>query len=93
MEVKFEVRDGELYIDGKKVIKGWETFNGWYWFAVEKVRDQISIIDGKEVPDTIWYGLVQGFEDEWGYFSEAEIKMAGGWEINKKDLPFAGRRR
>jgi len=70
MTAKFEVRDGELFIDGKKVLKAWESFNGWFWFAVEKVREQISIIDGKEVKDTIWFGFVQGFEEEWGYFSQ-----------------------
>ncbi|RLI03493.1 hypothetical protein DRO38_02620 [Candidatus Bathyarchaeota archaeon] len=94
MTAKFEVRDGELFIDGKKVLKAWESFNGWFWFAVEKVREQISIIDGKEVKDTIWFGFVQGFEEEWGYFSQAEIEKLKpiAWEIPRKDLPHAGRR-
>jgi len=94
MTAKFEVRDGELFIDGKKVLKAWESFNGWFWFAVEKVREQISIIDGKEVKDTIWFGFVQGFEEEWGYFSQAEIEKLKPmvWEIPRKDLPHAGRR-
>jgi len=94
MTAKFEVRDGELFIDGKKVLKAWESFNGWFWFAVEKVREQISIIDGKEVKDTIWFGFVQGFEEEWGYFSQAEIEKLKpiAWEIPRKDLPYAGRR-
>jgi len=92
---KFETRGKDLYIDGKKVIRGWESFNGWYWFAIEKGREQMSDLgDGKGVPDTIWYGLVQGFEEEWGYFSQAEIEQLRPktWEIPKKSLPHAGRR-
>jgi hypothetical protein len=46
-----------------------------YWFATEKTGEQLSDFgDGKGVPDTIYYGLVQGFEEEWGYFSQAEIE-------------------
>ena len=30
---KFEERNGKLYIDGKKVLKGWKNPNGWYWFG------------------------------------------------------------
>lgn len=37
--------------------------------------EQLSLFgDRKEVPDTIWYGYVQGMEDGWGYFSQAEIE-------------------
>jgi len=53
------------------------------------------MIDGREVNDVIWFGLVQGFEEEWGYFSQAEIESLGKykiWEIPKKNLPFSGRR-
>jgi hypothetical protein len=47
------------------------------------------------VPDTIYYGLVQGFEEEWGYFSQAEIERLEPktWKIPKKNLPYSGRRR
>jgi len=48
---KFETRGKDLYIDGKKVIRGWESFNGWYWFAIEKDREQMSDFgDGKGAP-------------------------------------------
>lgn len=89
--------DGEdLFIDGRKVLRGWESFSGWYWFAIEKSGEQMSDFgDGKPVADTIWFGLVQGFEEEWGYFSQAEIERLKPktWEIPKKNLPYAGRRR
>ena len=93
---KFESRGEELYIDGNRVIKGFESYSGWYWFATEEAYKQDSEIDGKVYKDdTIWFGLVQGFEEEWGYFSQAEIESLKPrtWEIQKKDLPYSGRRR
>ena len=91
---KFTEKDGELFIDGKKVLKGWESFTGWYWFAVEKDREQISIIEGKEYKDVIWFGFVQGLCDEWGYFSQAEIErlQPKTWGIPQKNLVWSGRR-
>lgn len=88
--------NGELYAGEQKVLKGWESFSGWYWFAVEKVREQLSDFDdgGPGVPDVIWFGFVQGLEEEWGDFSEAEIARLGNmaWPIKPQDLPYAGRR-
>lgn len=92
---KLETKDGKLVIDGKEVVKGWESYSGGYWFAVDKNHEQISLINGKEVKDVIWFGYVQGLSDEWGYFSEAEIDSLKPktWEIQPQDLPYAGRRR
>jgi len=70
-----------LEIDGIKVLKGWESFSGWYWFGVEQTAPGM------------WFGLVQGFEDEWGYFSETELKSHRNiWKIKPCDLPYSGRR-
>ena len=93
---RFETKGAELYIDGKKVLKAWESFSGWYWFGTEKTGEQDSVIDGMTYKnDAIWFGLVQGFEEEWGYFSQAEIESLKPktWEIKKVDLPYSGRRR
>jgi len=86
--------DGELLIDGRPVIKGWESFSGWYWFATEKAWEQISLIKGKHMKDTIYFGYVQGLEEEWGYFSLAELESLAPkvWEIPKRNLPHSGRR-
>jgi hypothetical protein len=94
---KFEEREEDLYIDGQKVIRGWESFTGWYWFATEEAYKQDSILSyGKEVKDdVIYFGLVQGLEEEWGYFSKAEIESLKPkiWKIPKKALPYSGRRK
>ena len=93
---KFESKDGKLFIDGKRVIKAWESFNGWYWFAVEKIQTQDSIMSDGSIAenDTIWFGFVQGLEEEWGDFSQAEIESLGAraWRIPEKNLPYSGRR-
>jgi len=39
---KFDTDGKHLYIDGKKVLHGWESFSGWYWFATEKAGKQMS---------------------------------------------------
>jgi hypothetical protein len=96
---EFSSKNGKLHIDGHEVIKGFESFTGRFWFATEKVEERKlpngSMIDGKVVEDTIWFGFVQGLEEEWGNFSQAEIESLSPktWEIPKKNLPFSGRRR
>ena len=93
---EFEAKENELYIDGKKVLRAWESFTGWYWFATEKSGEQLSDFgDGKGIPDTIWFGYVQGMDDKWGYFSQAEIERLTpfAWEIPKKNLAYSGKRR
>lgn len=94
--VRFETRDGQLYIDGKRVIKAWESWSGWYWFAVEAQEERVKAVPGLYIVDTLYFGLVQGFEEEWGYWRESElrplIRKGLVWEIRQEDLPFAGRR-
>tara|TARA_R100001594_G_C3891515_1_gene228546 strand:- start:189 stop:452 length:264 start_codon:yes stop_codon:yes gene_type:complete len=86
MRNKLETREDGLYINGKKVIKGWESMSGWYWFATE-----IEMEDYQGYP--IWFGFVQGFEDEWGSFTQIELENQPSiWEIKEVDLPHAGRR-
>lgn len=92
---KFESKNGDLLIDGQKIVKGWESYSGWYWFGVNVAWIQDSDFGDRVVKnDKIWYGLVQGFEDEWGNFSQAEIEALGpkAWEIPKQNLPLSGRR-
>ena len=93
--MKFEEEDGELYINGHRVIRAWESFSGWYWFAFEEVQKQDTIINGRVFRnDTIYYGLVQGLEEELGDFSLAELESLKPriWEIPKRNIPYSGRR-
>ena len=30
---EFTEKDGKLFIDGKEVLRGFESWNGWFWFA------------------------------------------------------------
>jgi len=64
--------------------------------ARDKLEEEMSDLgDGRPVKDAIYFGLVQGFEEEWGYFSQAEIERLKPrtWDIKKEDLAYAGRRR
>ena len=40
---RFEGKDGKLFIDGKVVLRDWESFSDWYWFAIEVDRKQDSV--------------------------------------------------
>ncbi|MBI4392719.1 MAG: hypothetical protein HY556_02840 [Euryarchaeota archaeon] len=93
---RFEEHEGKLHIDGKPVLKGWESATGWHWFATEDHGEDVYVVEGREVPGREYFGLVQGQEEEWGYWTTAEMDplMERGkvWEIKKHDLPCAGRR-
>ena len=70
------VADGK--INGKPIIRAWESFSGWYWFAVE------------EAEPGYFFGFVVGTCPEWGYFSEKEIMLLAPytWEIKRCDIPY-----
>jgi hypothetical protein len=86
-ETKFEMKGDDLHVYGKKVLKVWESQSGWYWFATEKVEE-----DWNGAP--LWYGFVQGFDEEFGDFSEAELNGLGSkvWTVPKANWGWAGRR-
>ncbi len=100
MEYKLESKGDDLFVNVfgklKKVIAGWESFSGWYWFAFELDHVQDSDMgDGKVIlQDKIYYGLVQGAEEELGYFSEGEIMALAPkvWKLPKSALAHSGRR-
>lgn len=103
----FDSRGGDLFIDDKKIIAAYESYNGFYWFATELLHKQDSIFPGR-IPgavqdenrvwvvkdDTIYYGFVQAAEEEWGTFSLADVLSLGNrvWPIPKKNWPHSGRR-
>jgi len=73
--MKVVIKDSK--INGKPIIKAWESFTGWYWFAVE------------EIEQGYFYGFVIGSYPEWGYFTEKELKANFPfiWEIKQSDMP------
>ncbi len=96
VKAKFKTDGKDLFINGHRVIRGWESFSGWCWFAVEEVRKQDSVLPSGQVAkdDTIFFGFVLGFVEEWGYFSLVELENLKPmvWEIPKNNLPYSGRR-
>jgi hypothetical protein len=77
--VKVVVRDGK--VNGKKIIKAWESITGWLWLATEKVERDL------------FFGFVIGCCPEWGYFSEKELRENKPmiWEVRATDIPFIDR--
>ncbi len=83
--MKALIKDGK--VNGKKIIRAWESFSGIYWLAVEEAYKQDSVIDGRVYKDDrIYFGLVTGPIPEWGYFSEKELELNKPlvWEIPKR---------
>ena len=71
--------DGSGFDDRLLVVKFFCPYNGWRWYAVE--------FDGSD----IFFGYVEGFEKEWGYFSFHELSQTtagGGVPAVERDLCF-----
>ena len=52
------------------IVKFFTPDSNWTWYAVEGEKRA----DG----DWLFFGLVEGFETEWGYFALSEIQSAKG---------------
>lgn len=63
-------------------VKFFSLWSDWRWYATE--------FDG----DDLFFGLVDGFEREWGYFSLAELQSLWlhGVRAIERDLYFRARR-
>jgi predicted PolB exonuclease-like 3'-5' exonuclease len=76
---KFETDGAELYIDGQKVLRAWDSilYVGVRWYGVKKKElREISPEDGKRhVKDVIWYCLIKGRNDyyDWDNYSQREL--------------------
>lgn len=67
---KFESTSG-VPIQEKQVITYYFTpWSNWRWYVVEGER--------QENGDLMFFGLVHGFEKEWGYFSLSELESVQG---------------
>ena len=82
--MQLEEMDTQLTIKGEPLIDIFESFDGSYWYVIEKAYKQDSVIDGKvHKNDQIFFGYVRLSAcpefAEFGYFSEAELKQLGNW--------------
>ena len=91
-EAKIERSDGSMTIDGKQVIKIWESMQGWYWYAVEDQGEYTGVgADGNDVQAHAWFGYVQADFNEWGTFDSKELERAGVWTVPKSNWGWTGR--
>ncbi|MCD6385485.1 hypothetical protein J7M23_06865 [Candidatus Sumerlaeota bacterium] len=77
--MKVVIRDGK--VNGKKIIRAWESLHGWFWLATEKAENDL------------YFGFVIGICPEWGYFSGKELAEMSPiiWEVKPKDIYFIDR--
>ena len=75
--------------DPIEVIRGYESFDGQYWFVTE--NPDIEISDGFNHES---FGFIQGhYGWEWGFIHEQYLTQQKNiWRIKDKDLPIAGKR-
>ena len=73
------VRDGK--VNGRPIVRAWESLNGWLWLAVERISRGF------------YFGLVISDSPEWGYFYEKDISgfFPFVWEVEPHDIPFIHR--
>jgi hypothetical protein len=73
--------DEETPLKQKMVyVKYFSPYNGWTWYATEY-----------DPESKIFFGLVQGFETEWGTFSLEEfeeVNQAKGFPVIERDYYF-----
>ena len=91
-EAKIERGNSSMKIDGKNVIKIWESMQGWYWYAVEDQGEYTGVgADGNDVQAHAWFGYVQADFNEWGTFDSKELERAGVWTVPKSNWGWTGR--
>ena len=71
----------KIAIEDKKIIlKFFDPTGSWTWYVVEG-----ESIDNSD--DFMFFGLVDGFEREWGYFTLAELRDAKKNVLGVRGLP------
>jgi len=79
--------DGDL--DAKVAVKFFTPWTNWTWYAFE--GNPVLDDDGNEV-DFEFFGLVDGFEKELGYFVLSELESVNGpWGLKiERDMHYTG---
>lgn len=74
--------------DGKKekevIVKFFHPWKGWRWYVTEGELNE----DG----DWLFFGLVEGFEKEWGYFTLSELMALNNPIPVERDKYFEGKK-
>jgi hypothetical protein len=81
---KFPLRSTEKVENPKILVKFFCPWNQWTWYVTEAERQE----DG----DYLFFGLVEGFEKELGYFCLSELaEIRGRWGLKiERDMHFEG---
>src|SRR6266487_2137875 len=63
-----------------EIFEVWESLNGWYWFVTEYHEE------------TFAFGLMKGWETEWGEFDLKELRRLARrlkvWKVQKRNWAF-----
>lgn len=70
-EIEKKLAEHPLYsTDGQKekevIVKFFNPYGGWRWYVCEGEK--------QENRDWLFFGLVEGIEKEWGYFTLSELQ-------------------
>ena len=82
-------------IQGEPIIEIYESFDGSYWYIIEKLYNQDSYINGNVYKDDkILFGYARlsvcPEYAEFGNISETELKLLGNrvWKVPKENCKF-----
>ena len=69
----------EMSIKNKLIVaKFFSPYNGWTWYVTEGCKEEYG---------WLFFGLVDGFEREWGYFTLEELSISkNGLPLVERDL-------
>ena len=84
-------------VEDKKIpVKFFDSMGSWTWYVTEgcprventagEQREALSLADIKDdekISDWLFFGLVDGFEKEWGYFVLSELESVRSIERDK----------
>lgn len=66
----FKTYEGKPHDEIPIAVKFFTPSSSWTWWVIEG--------EVQEDGDILFFGLVQGFEQEWGYFSLSELQSVRG---------------
>lgn len=88
-EIEKKLEKYPLYSqDGKEikdvVVKFFHPWSGWRWYVTEGRKEENG--------DWLFFGLVEGAEKEWGYFTLSDLQRLNRPISVERDLLFKGKK-